>query len=194
VNEAVRRHPSSLGPDPSGRRRRVVVLAAVAVAIVTLTALFAFGLGQNPEEVRSPLVGRQAPDFDLQTLDGSRSVRLSSLRGQVGVLNFWASWCAECLTEHPALDTVWRRFRDQGVVVLGVTFEDARTDAARWARARGVGWPVLADPGSRTALAYGVSGVPETLFIGPDGRVAAKRVGPVTLSLLTERIGRLLRA
>jgi cytochrome c biogenesis protein CcmG, thiol:disulfide interchange protein DsbE len=109
------------------------------------------------------------------------------------VLNFWASWCAECAQEHPALDAAWRRYRDQGVVVLGVTFEDGRADAARWARAQGVGWPVLSDPGSRTALAYGVSGVPETLFIGPDGRVAAKRVGPVTLALLTERIGRLLR-
>jgi len=171
-----------------------VVLAGLAISIATLTALFASGLGRNPEEVRSPLVGLAAPDFDLQTLDGSRWVRLSSLRGQVVVLNFWASWCAECATEHPALAAAWRRFRDQGVVVLGVTFEDPRADAMRWARAESVGWPVLSDPGSRTALAYGVSGVPETLFIASDGTVAAKRVGPVSLALLTERIGRLLRA
>jgi hypothetical protein len=78
VHDAVRRHPSSLGPDQGSRRRRLLVLGAVAVTIATLTALFAFGLGRNPGEVvRSPLVGRAAPEFDLQTLDGSRWVRLS---------------------------------------------------------------------------------------------------------------------
>src|SRR5436190_19105009 len=107
-------HPSRLAPV--AKRRRWMVLAAVVAAVGLLTALFAFGLSRDPTEIRSVLVGRPAPDFALTTLDRTRTVRMADLRGEVVVINFWASWCAPCRQEHPALAAAWDRYRDQGVV------------------------------------------------------------------------------
>jgi cytochrome c biogenesis protein CcmG/thiol:disulfide interchange protein DsbE len=119
-------------------------------------------------------------------------VRLGDLRGRVVVVNFWASWCAECRVEHPALSAAWNRFRDAGVVLVGIDFQDDHPSALAYLAGTGTGWPVVADPGSRTALAYGVYGIPETFVIGPDGRVTAKHVGPVTYDQLVREITRVL--
>jgi cytochrome c biogenesis protein CcmG/thiol:disulfide interchange protein DsbE len=186
-----------LGAADAGRRfrsarRRLFTLAGMGVAITLVTALFSFGLGRDPNFLRSPLVGRAAPTFLLPTLDGSGTLRLSQLQGQVVVVNFWASWCTACRIEHPALMAAWDRFRDQGVIFLGIDFQDATASALAYRAERGGDWPLLSDPGSRTALDYGVYGIPETFFIGPDGRVAYKQVGPVSYSLLVDQISRLL--
>lgn len=173
-------------------KHRALAVALVATGIVLLTGLFAFGLSRDPSKLRSTLVGRTAPDFTLRTLDGAGSVHLAQLRGQVVVINFWASWCAECRIEDPVLAAAWARYRDQRVVFLGISFQDSRDSALAYAAGHHMSWPLLSDPESRTGLAYGVSGVPETIFIGPDGRVAAKQVGPVTDELLTSRVGPLL--
>jgi cytochrome c biogenesis protein CcmG/thiol:disulfide interchange protein DsbE len=108
------------------------------------------------------------------------------------VLNFWASWCAECEIEHPALAAAWDRFRDQGVVFLGVPFQDAPSASRAYAARTGGDWPLLSDPSSSTALAYGVYGVPETFFIDARGRVASKQVGPVSYDRLIAEVGRLM--
>jgi len=107
-------------------------------------------------------------------------------------VNFWASWCAECRVEQPALSAAWDRFRDAGVVLVGVDFQDDPPSALAYLAGTGVGWPVVDDPGSRTALAYGVYGIPETFVIGPDRRVSAKQVGPVTYDQLVREITRVL--
>lgn len=167
-------------------------LSLLAVAIALITGLLAFGLSRDPTRLRSNLDGRAAPDFTLTTLDGAQIVRMGDLRGQVVVVNFWASWCAECRLEKPALAAAWQRFRDQGVIFLGISFQDTAAEAKTYAAANRIEWPLLADPGSRTGLAYGVSGVPETLFIGPDGRVAARQIGPVSSSVLSDRVQQLL--
>ncbi len=86
----------------------------------------------------------------------------------------------------------WDRYRDQGVVFLGIAFGDRTADSRAYLAELGGDWPQLADPGERTALAYGVYGVPETFVIGPDGRVAYKRVGGVVYGDLTDQIERLL--
>src|SRR5436309_11765034 len=175
------RHPSALDPGPGRRRRRNrwVALGAVLGGVALLTVLLSFGLSRDPTVIRSALVGRPAPNFVLRTLDGSETVRLEDLRGQVVVVNFWASWCADCRIEHPNLAGAWQRYRDRGVVLLGVAFQD-RPSASRAYLADFKGaWPQLSDPSSQTALAYGVYGVPETFVIAPDGRVAFKQIGPV---------------
>jgi len=192
VKPEVGRHPTSLDAPGSWRRRRWLVTAPLVLVLSLATWLLAFGLTENPDQIRSAMIGRRAPDFALPTIDGSGSVRLASLRGQVVVVNFWASWCADCLTEHPALAAAWQRFRDQGVTMLGVVYQDTAGDAARFMRELGGTWPQIADPGERTAIAYGVRGVPETFFIGPDGRIAAQHSGAVTYGLLSHEISHLL--
>lgn len=178
--------------SPPDRRWRWAAFSLVP--IVGLAALLGFGLGRNPREVPSVLVGRPAPAFALEDARTGQQVRLADLRGHVVVLNFWASWCADCVTEHPSLFAAWQRYGDGGAVFLSVLYQD-REDAARsFLRRYGQGWPDLLDPGGRTALAYGVSGVPETFFIGPDGRIAAKQAGPSSYGLLVSRIRSLLPA
>lgn len=167
-------------------------MGGIVGAVALLTALFGVGLTRDPSLIRSPLVGHRAPNFALRTLDGSRLVRLSELRGQVVVVNFWASWCAACREEHPNLLAAWARYRDQGVVMLGIDYQDSASAARAFMREMGGGWPILVDPGSRVALDYGVYGVPETFFIDRGGIVDLKRIGPSSYQLLTEEIQRLL--
>ena len=189
MRESIRRHPSSLSPD---RRRRWPKVAAIALGVALVCLLLGFGLSRDPTAIRSPLVGRRAPSFALETLGGSSTIRLSDLRGQVVVLNFWASWCAECRLEHPALAEAWELYGDRGAVIVGVLYQDTKGAALAYAREMGGGWPLVEDPGARTALSYGVYGVPETFFIGRDGRIASKVTGPVSRETLTRWIPRLL--
>ncbi len=185
-------HPSGQG---GGRRRgpRWQLLGSLAVTLAVLTALFAFGLRRDPNALASAIVGKPAPDFALRAIDGTHVVRLADLRGQVVVMNFWASWCAPCRVEHPALEATWERYRDQGVVVLGVSFQDAMPAVLAFASTYRTTWPLVQDPGSAVALRYGVTGVPETFVIGPDGRIAAKYVAAVRYGQLSAEIDRLLR-
>jgi cytochrome c biogenesis protein CcmG, thiol:disulfide interchange protein DsbE len=172
--------------------RRWALVAAVAVAVGSTAVLLGAGLGHDPNALPAVLEGRPAPDFDLSTIDGSQHVHLADLRGQVVVLNFWASWCVACRQEEGVLADAFQRYRDRGVAVLGISFQDSETDAAAYATSHQVPWPLLGDPGSRTGLAYGVTGLPETYFIGTDGRVAHKEAGVVTTGLVEREVGQLL--
>jgi cytochrome c biogenesis protein CcmG/thiol:disulfide interchange protein DsbE len=188
------RHPTSLDTAGGWRKRRWLIVAPLAVALVLVTWLLAFGLTRNPDTFANPLVGRSAPPFSLRSLDGDGSIGLSQFRGEVVVVNFWASWCAPCRQEHPALRDAWRRYRDQGVVVLGIVYQDGESGARAFRRELGGSWPSVVDPDSKVALAYGVRGVPETFFISRTGRVAAQHSGPADYALLTREISRLLGA
>jgi len=181
-------HPSTLAHATRRRGPRWGVLGAVGCCVALLGAVFAFGLSRDPSAALPVNVGKPAPNFTARTLDGSRIVRLSDLRGQVVVLNFWSSWCAECRVEHPALSQVWSRYRDQGVVVLGMDFDDANAAARSFASRLGIGYPLLSDPGDRTALAYGVTGPPETFLIGPDGTIEGRTIGPVGVTTLSDEV------
>lgn len=176
--------------------------ATIAVAtIAPLVALLGFGLGRDPKAIPSPLPGRAAPSFALAVLplaeDGvpaaPDTVRLETLRGQVVVLNFWASWCLACRDEHSALSAAARAYRDRGVHVYGVLYNDREANGRRWiASMGGQDYPALVDARSRTAIDYGLYGVPETFFIARDGRVAYKHIGPVTDALMAEKLDALL--
>jgi cytochrome c biogenesis protein CcmG/thiol:disulfide interchange protein DsbE len=180
-------------PVPARARRwRLWPVLAVAGVVALVAGLLSFGLGRDPTTIRSPLVGKPAPAFSLRTLDGRSTVKLEDLRGQVVIVNFWASWCTECRVEHDALAAAWQRYRDAGVVLVGVDFQDTRADALAYMDQAAMTWPAVEDPGSRTALAYGVYGIPETFFIGPDGQIAAKDVGPVSFARIAAQVERLL--
>jgi cytochrome c biogenesis protein CcmG/thiol:disulfide interchange protein DsbE len=174
------------------RRHPVLLTVPLATALVLVTWMLAFGQGRNPDAYRNPLIGRRAPGFTLTSLRGSEPIRLSEFRGKVVVLNFWASWCNECWAEHEALDKAWRRYRHQGVVVIGVAYQDPETDSREFLRALRPGWPQGRDDGYRTSIAYSVHGVPATVFIARNGTIAAIRPGRVSYSFLSSQISRLL--
>lgn len=169
--------------------RRLVVLLAMSLCAF---ALFAFGLSRDPSARPSALVGRQAPSFELERLDRDGTVSMSELKGQVVVVNFWASWCTECIIEHSDLAAAWDRYRDAGVVFVGVAFEDDPSSARGFMAQRGGDWPIVEDPRAETALAFGVYGIPETFFIDRSGEVVRRHAGPVTYDLLTSQIDELL--
>ena len=191
-HRADRAPPARAAAGPASPHRRALPLAVVVVAVALAAWLLSAGLRRDPAAIRSPLLGRARPG--LRPAHPRRGPHGAPRRpaGQVVVVNFWASWCAECRVEHPALSAAWARFRDAGVVLVGVDFQDDHPSALAYLAETGTSWPVVADPGSRTALAYGVYGIPETFVIGPDGRVAAKHIGPMTYDQLVREITRLL--
>jgi cytochrome c biogenesis protein CcmG/thiol:disulfide interchange protein DsbE len=164
---------------------------AIPLAGVPVVALLAFGLTRDPKLIPSPLPGRAAPNFVLSTLDGD-TLRLSDLRGQVVLLNFWASWCLACIGEHPLIVATDQHWRDQGLRVVGVVYQDTPGNAQEWMREKGGTWANVVDARSRTAIAYGLFGVPETFLIDRRGVIAYKQIGPVSAEVLSYWIPRLL--
>ncbi len=160
-------------------------------SVVPILGLLAYGMTRDPSAVESPLLGRPAPGFTLAALDGEE-VSLSDLRGKVVAVNLWASWCLACRLEHPYLMEAERKYSGEEVQLLGIVYQDSPANAERYMRRMGGSWPNLLDPGSRTAIEYGVFGVPETFFIDRNGTVAYKEIGPVHRTILNTWIGRLL--
>ena len=163
------------------RRRRTALYAAATVGavMIALVVVFASAPTATTRVVDSPLVGRQAPPVAAETIDGDR-FDLDTLRGQWVVLNVFATWCVPCREEHPDLVRFDRRHRDIGdASVVGLVYDDD-PDAVRAFRAEEGGeWPMLVDPDGRIAVSLGVTGVPESFLIAPDGTVAAKVTGGV---------------
>jgi len=120
----------------------------------------------------TPLV----PAVTLPALDG-QPVSVAALRGQPVILNFWASWCVPCRDETPLLQAVWEEFRSQGLLVIGVDTQDMEAPARAFLREFHVTYPTLRDPDGSVARRFGTTGVPETFFIGRDGRIHGKFPG-----------------
>jgi len=156
---------------------RKILVAGMAVA-VPLLAVLILNIGRNPGMIRSPLVGRAAPPFSLAPVGGGEPVTLAQFKGRPVVLNFWATWCVPCHQEHPVLVARARALGD-AVQFLGVVYQDDEENVAEWLRRRGSAYPSLLDPDSKTAIAYGVYGVPETYFIDAAGTIVAKHLGPL---------------
>lgn len=162
----------------TGRALRWAGLAVVAVTVV-LAVVLASRFGSDPGLVDSPLLGQPAPDFDLPALDGSGGTSLSDLKGEIVVLNFFASWCLECREEHEDLVAASDSFADEGVRFVQVAYQERAEETLAYLEEAGTSDATvyLDDPGSRTAIAYGVFGIPETFFIDPEGTVVGKIIG-----------------
>ena len=176
------------------------IAAAAVVLGLPAVALLGFGLTRDPREIPSPLPGRPAPAFALPVFAPGTppvgtapsvgdSIRLASLRGDIVVVNFWASWCLACRGEHASLAAVGAQYAGTDVHFMGVLYNDSPENGVRWIQQLGgQPYPSLQDEGARTAIDYGVYGVPETYLIDRTGHVAYKQTGPVTDSVLIAKI------
>ena len=146
------------------------------------------GLGRDPSEIPSPLVGQPMPGFSLTTLDG-RTLSSADLNGAPVVVNFWASWCIPaCVEEHPVLMDLAARYGDQ-VLIVGILYDDTPQDALEFlVRYGDGGWPQLDDPSGTVGLAFGVLGPPETFFVDATGIVRAKHYGPLTEATMAQNL------
>ncbi len=167
-----------------GRVGRVVA----TVPLMGLLALLAWGLGRTGS---GPVGEGPAPDFTLTTF-GGEEITLSELRGNVVIINFWASWCPPCREEAAYLEDTWRRYRDSGVVLIGVDYLDTEKEALEYIAEFDITYPNGPDLGSRISRAYRIQGVPETFFVDTEGQLRGVHIGPVAPPQLEEKIAELL--
>jgi cytochrome c biogenesis protein CcmG/thiol:disulfide interchange protein DsbE len=174
--------------------RRAGIGAGIALPII---ALLAYGMTVDPKELPSTLPGRPAPEFALRVMDSAPpdTARLREHRGDVVVLNFWASWCLECRVEHSDLSLAATMYAPRGVKFYGILYSDTEANGRSWIREMGgQAYRALVDDRSRTAISYGLYGVPETFVIDQQGRVVHKQIGPISAQQLSSIIEPLLEA
>ena len=157
------------------------------VLFVILVIFLAIGLGRDPHEVPSPLIGKAAPTFQLPQLkDPGKSFSAQEMRGKVWLLNVWASWCVSCREEHPLLLDY---ARSAAVPIYGLNYKDKREDALDWLEQLGDPYVLsAADEDGRVAIDYGVYGAPETYLIDRNGVIRFKQVGAVTPDIWERKI------
>ena len=175
------------------------VPVAVICALLALVALLAYGLVQNePDRNVEESLARgeleQAPAVELPALDGNGRGSLADYRGQVVVLNIWASWCKPCREESPLLERWHRRMRKGGGTVLGVDVLDVTADAQEFIDQYGLSYPMLKDKDGDTLESFGVVAYPETFVIDREGRIRAVRRGPVDEEFMAAEVAPLLRS
>jgi cytochrome c biogenesis protein CcmG/thiol:disulfide interchange protein DsbE len=163
-------HPTA--SRPAGRRW---IILAVWVAVFALLAILGFGLIRTQQ---GPVgIGAEVPSFTLTTFDGE-TISIEDLRGQVVVINFWASWCKPCEQEAAELEQAHQMLKDEGVVFLGVDYVDTETEALAYLNRFGITYRNGPDLRTRISQAFRTRGVPETYVVGPDGIIDSVKIGP----------------
>lgn len=175
--------------EPQTHKRRfgagsiVILVGIIAIAAV-------FGLMLARQNQGQPTSGA-APDFEFTTFEGE-TMRLSDLRGNVVVLNFWASWCTPCAAEAPELEATWQAYKDRNVVFLGVAYADNGPRSLEFMDRYGLTYMNAPDLGTRISEVYGIRGVPETFIIDPNGNVAQFIYANVNQKQLTKILDQVL--
>jgi peroxiredoxin len=192
--------PPSSPPYRSAGRQVLLWAAAAACFSVAALVIVAAGLPDRaavnalyalPDgRAVAPEVGAVAPPLDLATADGDR-IRLADYRGRVIVLNYWATWCAPCQVEMPALQQVASGFPGQ-VAVLGINAGEPAADVLAWRDRLGLTFPLLLDPDGIAARDYRLRGQPTTVIVTPDSHIAAIFYGPVDAAAITQAVAALL--
>lgn len=172
-------------PKPARVKGGVVIVLG---AVLALLGLLAWGLIQSQ---KGPVDTGDAPDFTITGFDG-RTVTLSELRGQVVIINFWASWCPPCREEAAYLEQTWRKYKDQGVIFIGVDWVDTKKEALAYIEEFDITYINGPDIGTRISQAYNIKGVPETFFIAKNGELRGVHIGPLKAPELDQKIEELL--
>jgi cytochrome c biogenesis protein CcmG/thiol:disulfide interchange protein DsbE len=170
--------------------KKLVLLPLAGFAV--LVVFLGLGLGHDPREVPSPLIGKPAPAFTLARVDDpGQSVSSEDLRGRVWLLNVWASWCVACREEHALL----LEFSKKALVpIYGLDYKDERLAGLRWLGQFGNPYAVtLSDPEGKVGIDFGVYGVPETFLIDKNGTIRYKQIGPITPEVLDKTLLPLIR-
>ena len=198
MNQQISSQQSAPSPQPPANQpsgKRTVWLAVVLGLLVAFMALLSFGLRPKTSTV---LQGHPAPNFELTAFNGGefsgRRFSLADMRGQVVVLNFWASWCVECDKEMPVLEQAWRDYRERGVWFIGVDYLDIDSAGLAYLARFGTTYPNGPDIGSRLFQDYQSTGVPETFFIDREGIIRHVQIGPISQPQLYGLLDQLLAA
>jgi cytochrome c biogenesis protein CcmG/thiol:disulfide interchange protein DsbE len=173
--------------EPTARSKRTGLIVAFAV-ILALLGLLAWGLRKVQA---GPVESGMAPDFTLTSFDG-RTLTLSELRGQVVIINFWASWCPPCREEAAYLEQTWRKYKDKGVIFIGVDWVDTEKEALAYMDEFDLTYFNGPDIGTRIAQAYNIQGVPETFYAAKNGELRGVHIGPLKSPELDNKIEELL--
>jgi thiol-disulfide isomerase/thioredoxin len=176
-------HFNAPAPQPPGGRGRNPLALIVVAVVVAAMLYFGYHAAQRSSAHASDTnfsgihKAAPAPDFTLESLDG-KSVRLSDLRGKAVLLNFWATWCAPCKIEMPWFVELQNEYRSQGLQIVGVAMDDSsKEDIAKFAKDMGVNYPVLLGKEAVGDEYGGVPALPESFFIGRDGKIVDKIIG-----------------
>ena len=180
-----------------GYRRRVITFAVISVINVALLALLWSQLfvptqssSTDSTQSKSPLEGRPAPNFMLAqlTTDSAPPIRLADFKGKPMIINFWASWCDPCKREAPLLQSTWQRAQKQGVVMLGIDYQDTNSDGLAFLQKYGITYKNVVDVQGKVSIDYGVADLPETFFINSRGIVVRRVLGELTEQTLQKNI------
>ncbi len=167
----------------------LVTLIGLGVRVFQVVSMPANSSMNSP----SPMVGRIAPNFRLETLNGG-FLDLQNLRGKTVILNFWASWCIPCRDEAPLLRAAQEKYGKKNLIVVGSIYNDTREKAQAFVTEFGLAYPNLIDPNGKNAVSYGVTGLPETFFINQFGVIVSKKIGPLEAADFEKRINQVLQS
>lgn len=180
---------------PRRRRPGLAVFAVIPVALVLILLILVLGTREPATDrvAKSPRVGKPAPAVAGPTLDGA-SFDLGDRQGRWVVVNFFATWCVPCVREHPELKAFANEHAETGdAEVVSVVFQDEAGRVEEFFAEQGGEWPVVFDEGTQIGIDYGVSGVPESYLIDPNGIVRVKLIGGVTREGLNAQLDALRR-
>lgn len=186
-------------PKASSKQKLIILISAFMALL--FVGVMIIGLNLDQTKLPTTLIGKDAKSFKAEWVQGQEFVpsassthfRLEDFKGKPLILNFWASWCVSCRQEAHELEAFWRKYKDQGVAVVGIAIQDEVEAAQRFANEYRKSYILGLDEEGSVSLDYGVSGVPETFLIDSNGVIQHKEVGPVTFSMLESNLSKILK-